>query len=90
MVVLGVAVDNPDQRMGAILALLDVGMIAYQNFRLGRVLLRVWCGGEPLELTPVGNDAAQGVSELLAHLRRISPYLRPIAWCRGARWGWSS
>ena len=57
VVVLGVAVDNPDlTRMGAILALLDVGMIAYQNFRLGRVLLRVFGAvASRLELTPVGN-----------------------------------
>ena len=55
--VIGVAIDNPDlTRMGAILALLDVGVIAYQNFRLGRVLLRVFGAvASRLELTPVGN-----------------------------------
>ena len=55
--VIGVAVDNPDlTRLGAILALLDVGMIAYQNFRLGRVLLRVFGAmATRLELTPVRN-----------------------------------
>ena len=53
---LGFAADNPDlMRMGLALAVLDVGVIAYQNFRLGRVLLRVFGAvASRLELTPVG------------------------------------
>ncbi|MEW6268673.1 MAG: glycosyltransferase [Thermodesulfobacteriota bacterium] len=53
--VLGFALDNPDlSRMGVVLGLLDVATIAYQNFRLGRVLLRVFDAlASRLELTPV-------------------------------------
>jgi GT2 family glycosyltransferase len=53
---LGVLFDNPDlTRMGVVLALLDGGMIAYQNLRLGRVLLRVYAAvAGRLALTRVG------------------------------------
>jgi len=54
--VLGIAADNPElTRMGSVLALLDLGVIAYQNFRLGRVLLRVFGAvANRLEMTSVG------------------------------------
>lgn len=60
--VLGIAVDNPElTRMGAVLALLDVAVIAYQNFRLGRVLMRVFGAvASRLELVTVGNGKERG------------------------------
>ncbi|HEY8517153.1 MAG TPA: glycosyltransferase [Candidatus Binatia bacterium] len=56
--VLGVVLDNPDlARMGALLALLDAGTVAYQNFRLGRILLRVFGTlASRLELTPLPKE----------------------------------
>jgi hypothetical protein len=43
--------------MGVVLALLDVATIAYQNFRLGRVLLRVFGAiANRLGMTPVAGE----------------------------------
>lgn len=58
--VLGAVLGVPEFiRIGAVLALVDVAAIAYQNFRLGRVLLRLFGAlAGRLEMTPVAERRA--------------------------------